>query len=237
MLLNRLKIEIKKLRDLILRRVYISKSQENDVINRFHKLYYESYLLGGTWETTRWMGYSVRKCPLDLWIYQEILFEVKPDIIIELGTCRGGSTLFLAQVCQLVDTGKILSIDIKQRENLPKHSRIRYLIGKSTSDEIVEEIRRAIDPNDKVLVIADSDHSYHNVLDELRVFAEFVTLGSYFIVEDGNLNGHPVEPNFGPGPQEAIATFLASNNAFISDKCKEKFYMTFNPNGYLKKII
>lgn len=236
MALKRLKIELKKLRDLILRRVYISKSMEEDVVNRFHKLYYDSYLLGGTWENTKWMGYSVRKCPLDLWIYQEILFELKPDIIVELGTCRGGSTLFLAQVCELIKSGKIISIDIKERNNLPDHSRINYLVGKSTSDEIVEELRQFIGPNDTVLVIADSDHSYQNVLEELQIFSQFVTLGSYFIVEDGNLNGNPVEPNFGPGPQEAILKFLASRKDFISDKSREKFYMTFNPNGYLKKI-
>jgi len=74
------------------------------------------------------------------------------------------------------------------------------------------------------------------VLNELRIYSTFVTKGSYLIVEDTNLNGHPVWPKFGPGPMEAVSQFLQENKDFTIDKTKEKFYMTFNPNGYLIKI-
>ncbi len=87
-----------------------------------------------------------------------------------------------------------------------------------------------------MLVILDSDHSKRHVLDELRTYSQFVGEGSYIIVEDTNVNGHPVLPEFGPGPMEAIQDFLKENKDFAVDGSKEKFYMTFNPKGYLRRV-
>ena len=92
-----------------------------------------------------------------------------------------------------------------------------------------------IDVGQVVLVILDSDHNMPHVLKEMEIYSEFVTKGSYMIVEDSNVNGHPIMPNWGPGPFEAIQRFLEENNSFEVDKNREKFYMSFNPNGYLKK--
>jgi cephalosporin hydroxylase len=84
--------------------------------------------------------------------------------------------------------------------------------------------------------LLDSDHSYANVLAELRAYHGFVTPGSYCVVEDGNVGGHPVAREFGAGPFEAVRTFLAETEAFEVDRSREKFYLTFNPSGYLRRV-
>lgn len=206
------------------------------IVERFHKLYYDSSEEGGTWKDTYWLGVTTWKCPLDLWVYQEMIFELRPDVIIETGTAFGGSALFLAGVCDHVDKGRIITIDIEEKPGRPEHERIRYLRGSSTSGEIVDEVGRSVANGDRALVILDSDHGKKHVLDELRAYSRFVERGSYIIVEDTNINGHPVLPQFGPGPMEAVQEFVKKNSDFAVDSGKEKFYMTFNPRGFLKRV-
>lgn len=205
-----------------------------DITNRFHKMYYDSS--PRTWDNTFWFGHEIAKCPLDIWIFQEIIYESKPDVIIECGTFKGGSALFLANICDLLNNGKVITIDIEDKVGKPQHKRIKYLIGSSISKKIVEVIKTLISKEDKVMLILDSDHHKKHVLEELRIYSKLVTKGNYIIVEDSNINGHPVRPTFGPGPMEAIEEFLKENKNFVIDITKEKFYLTFNPNGYLKKI-
>jgi cephalosporin hydroxylase len=138
-------------------------------------------------------------------------------------------------MCDLVNNGKVITIDIEDIKDKPQHKRIKYLLGSSTSKEIVEKIRSLVGNDGKVMVILDSDHSKQHVINELRIYSKFVTKGSYLIVEDTNINGHPVFSNFGPGPMEAVDEFLKENKDFVVDKTKEKLYLTFNPNGYLKR--
>ena len=218
---------------------YTSPQAIQDIVKKYQKLYFDSYLFGKTWVETYWMGYPIFKCPLDLWVYQEMMFKLKPDIVIETGTNYGGSALYLAQMCDLVGNGKIISIDITDHYgagNRPQHDRIVYLLGSSTSDEIINKIRELIPADSTVLVILDSDHHKDHVLEELRRYHPFVSKGSYLIVEDSNLNGNPVKQNFGPGPREAIEEFFKENSDFRVDREMEKFYMTFNPGGYLLKL-
>jgi cephalosporin hydroxylase len=176
------------------------------------------------------------KCPLDLWIYQEILYELKPDIVIETGTNEGGGAGFLASIMDSIGKGKVIAVDIEELENRPVHERISYLKGSSTADEITQKISKMIEGSQVVLVILDSDHNMHHVLKEMNIYCDFVTPDSYMIVEDSNINGHPIMPNWGDGPFEAIQEFLNKSDSFEIDKDREKYYMTFNPNGYLRKI-
>ena len=201
------------------------------VVDRFHELYYHSQV----WDNTYWLGVKSEKCPSDLWVYQEIINDVQPDKIIESGTFMGGTALFLASICDLVNRGKIITIDILNRECL-KHERIKYVIGSSVAEQTINEIQSLVNNKEKVMVILDSDHSMEHVLKELRIYSQFVSVGSYLIVEDTNLNGHPVQPNFGPGPMEAVDEFLRQNDSFVIDKSKEKFHLTFNPRGYLLRV-
>lgn len=230
-LLRVLKRELKTLRDLVYHRLYISRKLKTGIIDQFHTLYYESDIFHKTF----WLGTITAKCPLDLWIYQEIIFELRPEIIIECGTSHGGSALFLACMCDLVDSGKVITIDVEEKEHRPKHRRIQYLLGSSTSEEIVSQVREQISCKDKVMVVLDSDHSKEHVLEELRIYSKFVSTGSYVIVEDTNVNGHPVVAEFGPGPMEAVDEFLKGDKSFVVDKDREKFYMSFSPRGYLRR--
>jgi len=144
--------------------------------------------------------------------------------------------LFLASMCDLVNNGKVITIDIEDRKDRPQHERIVYLLGSSISKEIVSQVKGLISDKDKVMVILDSDHHKEHVLNEIRIYHKLLTKGNYLIVEDTNINNHPVYPEFGPGPMEAVEEFLKENREFVADKNREKFYLTFNPKGYLIKI-
>jgi cephalosporin hydroxylase len=215
------------------RRFVAARRPKRTILDDFHKLYYD--LQSQTWGNTQWLGNDTLKCPFDLWNYQEILYEVKPDLIVETGTWGGGSALFLASMCDLMNRGRVVTIDIKEKRGRPQHERLTYLLGSSTSAEIVERVRSTIDKDDRVLVILDSDHRKDHVLQELEIYSDLVTPGSYVIVEDSNINGHPVDPSFGSGPMEALREFLSKDKRFKADRTREKFLLTFNPSGYLRR--
>jgi cephalosporin hydroxylase len=202
----------------------------------FHKLFYETAFAKGDAWNPKWLGVAALKCPFDLWVYQEILHDIKPDLVIETGTARGGSALFLASVLDLLGSGALVAIDIVRRPEWPTHPRITYLTGSSTSAAIMDQVRARVAGRPRVMVILDSDHSKNHVLDELRLYSPLVTKGSYLIVEDTNINGRPVFPDFGPGPGEAVDDFLVANTAFERDPSRERFFVTFNPGGYLRRV-
>ncbi len=211
----------------------MNPADTSSLVDPFHRLYYGRR--EQTWGNTFWLGHRVLKCPLDLWSYQEILFDVRPELIIETGTYQGGSALFLASICDLLGQGDVLTIDVDRRDDRPRHPRITYLTGSSTSLAILRQVHRRAESASRVLVILDSGHAKEHVLAELHAYAPLVTPGSYLVVEDTNLNGHPVESDHGPGPAEAVAEFLERNDAFVRDERREKFLLTFNPGGYLEK--
>ncbi len=139
------------------------------------------------------------------------------------GDVGGGSARFLASICDLMNRGRIVTIDIEDKPDRPQHQRITYMLGSSTSPEIVERVRSMIGTDDRVLVILDSDHSKAHILQELVIYSDLVTPGSYVIVEDSNVNGHPVSPSYGPGPMEALREFLSHDHRFEIDHTREKF--------------
>jgi cephalosporin hydroxylase len=204
------------------------------VVRPFHRLFYNSGKQ--TWSDTHWLGVPTQKCAFDLWVYQEILHELRPEVIVECGTANGGSALFLASIFDLLGQGEVITVDIVDQPGRPSHERITYVTGSSTDLEIVEQVERLVGSRAPVVVILDSDHSRDHVLNELRLYAPLVSAGSYVIVEDSNVNGHPVVPDFGPGPAEAVARFLAETSEFEVDRSREKFFLTFNPCGYLRKL-
>lgn len=205
------------------------------ITTAFHDLYYNGPPDEGcTFHRTYWMGVQTLKCPLDLWIYQEILSEVRPSIVIECGTHLGGSALFMAHIMDALGTGEIISIDIKPAER-PRHERIRYVTGSSTDAGLIADLMRGQSAGPR-MVILDSDHSEEHVTRELDLLSPYVTVGSYLIVEDTNLNGYPVYPEFGPGPMEAVRRFCERHPEFAADRGREKFLLTFNPGGFLKRV-
>lgn len=211
-------------------------AEQRKVIDEFHDLYYNGLAGDGPiYLRTYWMGVPCLKCPLDLWSYQEIIAEVRPDLIVETGTYSGGSALYLAHLLDSVGQGEIVTIDISDDQPRPSHPRIRYVKGSSADRDLIASI---LDPRpaETRMVILDSDHSKRHVLDELNLLSPYVSVGSYLIVEDTNVNGHPTYASFGEGPFEAVEEFLSRTRDFVVDESREKFLMTFNPRGYLKRI-
>jgi cephalosporin hydroxylase len=192
------------------------------------------YLDSGVWMWTTWMGTRAAKCPLDLWIYQEIVWRTRPDVIVETGTLAGGSALFLASICDLLGTGRVLTIDIEPRPKRPAHPRIDYLTGSSIDPAVVERVRDQIAAGETTMVLLDSDHAKEHVLAEMRAYAPLVSPGNYLVVED-TAAARIVEPVPAEGPLEAVEAFLADNPDFEVDEGCEKFLMTWHPSGYLRR--
>jgi cephalosporin hydroxylase len=196
------------------------------IANQFARM---SYAVNATW-----LGTPALKAPADLWIYQEIIAELRPDLIVETGTMFGGSALYLASICDLVGRGQVVTIDIDERGPYPPHPRVDYWTASSIDPATIDRLRER--EAETVLVILDSDHSERHVRAELEAYESLVTVGSYLIVEDTNINGHPVLRGYGPGPMEAVDGFMATATNYVIDRSREKFLVTQNPRGYLRRI-
>ncbi len=185
-----------------------------------------------------WMGTKIWKNPFDIWIYQEIIHEVKPDVIVEIGSRFGGSTKFFANMLDIADHGTVISIDPHRAEYELEHPRVMALTGSSSDPHILAHVE-ALCQNKSVLVIQDGDHSKRQVLEDLENYSKFVTLHSYFIVEDGIVDLFHHDDGLGfeaQGPLAAVEAFLADNPAFVVDGDRERYLLTYNPNGYLKRV-
>jgi cephalosporin hydroxylase len=178
-----------------------------------------------------WKGVPCQKFPMDLWVFQEIIWETKPYWIIEVGVAAGGTTCFLSDM--LGDARRVIAVDRKPKPESVSDQ--RFICGNSISPTTLAAVQAHLATHPaSCMVILDSDHSYGHVCKELELYAPLVTSGQYLIVEDTNLNGHPVRPGFGSGPYEAVEQFLRAHPEFTVDKSREKFGVTANPNGYLK---
>jgi cephalosporin hydroxylase len=206
------------------------------VVERFHELYFQRWLrLRANTTTLSWFGHELLKCPMDLWMYQELLVRMRPDLVVETGTRAGGSAYYLAMLLDHLGHGEVVSIDTEIVDGRPEHARITYITASSTDPEVVAGVRERA-AGGRTLVILDSDHSRAHVLDELHAYAGLTLLGDHLIVEDTNVNGHPTMPEHGPGPMEAVDEFLAETDEFEVDARCERFLMTLNPRGYLKRV-
>jgi cephalosporin hydroxylase len=209
----------------------VGRGLDRGAISRAHDVFY----LSDAWTKATWLGAQALKNPLDLWVYQEILHETRPHVVVETGTYRGGSALYLASLCDLLGAGEVISIDIEPlRDDYPRHPRITYLGGRSSTDpEVLAEVRARVDGR-PTLVVLDSDHSQAHVEAELEAYAALVPVGCYLVVEDSNIG--QIRKDLLPGPLQAIETFLAGTDEFEIDHEREKFLITFNPKGYLRRV-
>jgi len=214
-------------------------ASDEEVINHFHKMFYAKR--GQTWLANRWLGVQTSQNPNDVWITQEILFEQKPDFMVEAGTKLAGSALIWAMVLKEVNpNARVITIDIEDKITRARdlslfREKIDFLLGSSTDPKIVEEVRRRV-AGKRVVVLLDSNHSRNLVLAEMRAYAPVVNVGSYMIVQDGILSGHPIEDQMGGGPWEAIDEFLDGNKDFVIDRGRERLMFTYCPRGYLKRV-
>lgn len=217
----------------------LGQASSRDVIDRFHSLWYASEAPAAV----RWRGHPLLKSPFDLWTYQELVLSAKPDLIVETGTHRGGSALFFADLARMAGHSMdVVTIDFNPKlEYDPAAHRITSIRGISTADSTVARVQ-AIAAEKRaagapaVMVVLDSDHSKQNVARELALYAGLVTPGQWLVVEDTNVNGHPVLPDHGDGPYEAVEEFLAAGAPFVRDPAGERFLFTQNPGGWLRRL-
>jgi len=202
----------------------------------YQKWYYNTFV----WKKTTWMGITCWKSVSDMWSYQEILFDVKPSLVIEFGSNQGGSALFFATVMRGIGKPfKVLSVDINHRPLDPAARRdpdIEFVESSSTAPAIAELIRSLRDEfPGKVFAILDSDHTKDHVLAEMKLLRPLLSAGDYLLVEDSCVNGHPVLPGWGPGPYEAIEAYEREfPDDYTHDEEREKkFGWTQAPNGFL----
>jgi cephalosporin hydroxylase len=185
-----------------------------------------------------WMGVPTIKNPLDCWIYQEIVHEVEPDVIIEIGSAYGGSTLYLAHLLDAIGQGRVVSIDKDREHYRVRHNRIVVVTGDSSSQDVLRHVSQLCQ-GQSVLVIHDADHRKEQVIADLRAYAPLVTVNSYFIVEDGIIDLFDPGEGIGTiesGPLAAIQIFLQENASFIVDEEWERYIITYNPKGFLKRV-
>lgn len=182
-------------------------------------------------------GIKAIKCPFDYVIYQMILFEIKPDLVIEIGGNKGGGALYLADIMEIIDHGVLHTIDVADNFDplVKNHKRIKMFTDGYQSYD-VNQIKQF----NHILIIEDASHLYEDSLNCLNKFSQFVSVGSYYIVEDGIIDKLGMRKEYNGGPKKAVKEFLKKTNEFEIDfKWCNMFgrNATFNVNGYLKRVL
>lgn len=194
-----------------------------------------------------WLGIPIIQNPYDMIVMQELLFELKPDLIIETGIAHGGSLIYYASILELLGKGKVVGIDIDIRQHnrklIEKHpliKRVALIEGSSVDPAIINQVKEMIDPGAKVLIILDSDHTKSHVLAELNAYRDIVSSDSYLVVFDTfmpylvGLKGET--PHFkDDSAMDAVKEFIVKNKDFTIDKSKNKFWVSSCPDGFLRK--
>ena len=197
-----------------------------------------------------WMGRPIIQFPQDMIAMQEILWEVRPDLIIETGIAHGGSLIYYASLLELIGRGRVLGIDIDIRAHNraeiidhPMAHRIEMIEGSSVDADVAAQVTAAANDAETVLVVLDSNHTHSHVLRELELYAPLVSVGSYCVVfdtvvEDMPPGSFPDRPwDIGDNPKTATHEFLAADSRFEIDAAvHEKLLITVAPDGYLKRI-
>jgi cephalosporin hydroxylase len=206
------------------------------MMHLFNKSYSLKGIDAGHHKVT-YRGVKTVKCPFDYVIYQMLICKIKPDLVVEIGTHQGGSTLYLADLLEVNGCGHIHTIDLPGNIVDPlvaAHPRITVFTGGYKAYD-----RQQLQAYKNILVIEDGSHQYEDSLEALRLFAPFIATNSYFVVEDGIVNELGMSSSFNGGPQRAIKEFLKENDQFMVDREYCDLFgrnATFNVNGYLKKI-
>ncbi len=197
-----------------------------------------------------WFGRPIIQLPEDIVTLQEIILNVKPDLVVETGVAHGGSLIFYASMLHLLGRGDVLGVEIELRthnrkaiEAHPLSNRIKLIEGSSTNEDVVEQVQQIAGDKQSVMVILDSDHTHEHVLRELEMYSPMVTKGSYLVVFDTGIEDMPkgtfADRAWGKGnnPKTAVWEFLKGNDRFEIDRALEsRLLYTVAPDGYLKCI-
>ncbi len=197
-----------------------------------------------------WLGLPIIQIPPDVMAAQEIIWETRPQVIVETGVARGGSLIFYASMLQLIGEGKVVGIDIDIRphnraaiEEHPLAQRIEMIQGSSVDAAVLQDVKSRIPAGARVMIVLDSNHTHEHVLAELRLYAPLVTTGQFLIVADTlveQIPNHDHRPRpWGPGnnPATALDAFLAENSEFVRDPfVNAKLLISSSPGGYLRRV-
>lgn len=196
-----------------------------------------------------WMGRPIIQYPQDMIAMQELIWAIKPDLIIETGIAHGGSLIYYASLLELIGKGEVLGIDIDIRDHNrreieahPMFKRIEMLQGSAIDEVLVAEVARRAEGKETIMVCLDSNHTHEHVLRELELYAPFVTVGSYCvvfdtIVEDMPRGAYDRPWDVGNNPKTAVWEYLKTNDDFeIDQSIDNKLLISVAPEGYLKRI-
>ena len=229
----------------------INKQSSNDPITKCASEFITHAVKSQYLYNFSWMGIPIIQFPQEIAAIQEIIWDVKPDLIIETGIAHGGSIIFSASMLELLGgDGKVVGIDIDIRshnrveiEKHPMFKRVILIEGSSVSDETFKKVKEVCKGRKKILVILDSNHTHEHVMNELKLFAPLVSVGSYLIVLDTIIEDLPDELFSdrtwakGDNPKTAVHQFLKTSKDFVIDKkIESKLLITVAPDGYLKRI-
>ncbi len=196
-----------------------------------------------------WMGRPIIQYPQDMIAMQELIWDIKPDLIIETGIAHGGSLIYYASLMELIGKGEIVGIDIDIRahnraeiEAHPMFKRITLLEGSSLSAEIAEQVKKLAADKQTIMVSLDSNHTHDHVLEELRLYAPYTSIGSYCVVFDTIVEDMPKAMydrpwDVGNNPKTAVWEYLRENDSFeINEEIDNKLLISVAPQGYLKRV-
>ena len=234
----------------------VASHAKNDRLQESVKNFSNETLRVGYSYNFNWLGRPIIQYPQDMIALQEIIWEVKPDMIIETGIAHGGSLIFsasmlnLLEACGEIEDGKVLGIDIDIREHNkkaieshPMNKKITMFQGSSIDEEMIKKVHEFAKSGKRILVCLDSNHTHDHVLSELKAYASLVSIGSYCcvfdtLIEDMPEGSFPNRPwNKGNNPKTAVWEFLKQNDNFVIDKdIENKLLITVAPDGYLKRI-
>lgn len=188
-------------------------------VHAFQRAFYQAR---HTWSTTRFRGVPIMKPPTDIWTYHELMEVLQPTVVIETGTAFGGSALLFASQPSV---RRVFTIDVEGRPDRPKDVPITYVQGSSTDPLALAFVRRQLEPDDRVMVVLDSNHHRDHVLCELALYAPLVTPGQLLVVEDTNLEavGQSTE-----GPEKALEHWLPQHPEFVREPIGDRYLLTFN---------
>lgn len=217
----------------------LRSSEGANLVDRFNDFYYS----GGAAGDLNWGGAPMIKNPCDLWMIIELFQKLRPSVVIETGTHHGASASFYADILKTLNIEcDVITVDINPKWHFdPESKKIHSVVGYSTDLNVFSTVKNIAESilekrPGNVIVMLDSDHSEKNVLSELDIYSKLVSVGSYIIVEDTNVNGHPSAHAHGPGPYEATEKFLSQYGNFERDFSCQRFLLTFNPGGWLKRV-
>lgn len=201
-----------------------------------------------------WLGRPIIQLPEDMIRIQEVIFSVRPDVIVETGVAHGGSLIFYASLCKAMDRGRVVGVDIEIRphnraaiEAHPLFPYITLVEGSSTDPGTVEQVKAQIRPGERALVLLDSNHTKEHVLAELNLYAPLVAEGSYIVAMDGIMEQVAGAPRTKPewawdNPRRAALEFVGGRDDFVLEEPPFLFNegavrdrVTYWPGGFIRR--